>query len=278
MQFLKQKDPMQHFSYVRLLDKFSLNDTFLCLVEEYLECNCTQSAKFPFGMSDQLASSTYNFDHYLMQKTQRSAQLRLFKKIMLQSLKFLAFLHSNQLIHADIKVDNLMFCKRDAINIRFIDFGNALHVSNSVHYYDTFEIQPLAYRAPEVVFGCPFDCSIDMWSVGCLMVMLWVGKGMFDDVKDESELCELIITLFGAEEVPESFREGKYFVKFSGLLKDARKPLFKEIMSENGMPIDGIELLSEMLKLDPEKRIKPREALLHSFMSEFIEPLLYCIL
>jgi serine/threonine protein kinase len=38
----------------------------------------------------------------------------------------------------------------------------------------TYE-QSRFYRAPEVILGLPYDCAIDMWSLGCILAELLTG-------------------------------------------------------------------------------------------------------
>jgi serine/threonine protein kinase len=35
------------------------------------------------------------------------------------------------------------------------------------------------YRAPEIILGTPYDEKIDMWSVGCVLAELYLGKPLF---------------------------------------------------------------------------------------------------
>ena len=49
-------------------------------------------------------------------------------------------------------------------------------------------IQSRFYRAPEVVLGLPYDCSIDMWSLGCIAVELFVGLPIFPGVSELNQL------------------------------------------------------------------------------------------
>lgn len=46
-------------------------------------------------------------------------------------------------------------------------------------YYDEFELQTLLYRAPEAMFGVPFGPEIDIWSLGCIVAELYIGKPLF---------------------------------------------------------------------------------------------------
>jgi non-specific serine/threonine protein kinase len=40
-------------------------------------------------------------------------------------------------------------------------------------------ITPVALRAPELIFGDPFDQSIDVWSIGCLLFEFLTGTPLF---------------------------------------------------------------------------------------------------
>ena len=64
--------------------------------------------------------------------------------------------------------------------IRLVDFGNAIRGSREcLQYYDDFEIQTLGYRAPEVLVGVPFGAPIDCWSLGVVLLELFVGSNPF---------------------------------------------------------------------------------------------------
>ena len=55
------------------------------------------------------------------------------------------------------------------------DLGNAIRPSEASLYQETYEIQTLGYRAPEVLLGSPFGTPIDMWSLGVCLVELFKG-------------------------------------------------------------------------------------------------------
>ena len=57
-----------------------------------------------------------------------------------------------------------------------IDFSNAMARSEAAAYHDTFDVCTLAYRAPEVLYGLPFDCKIDLWSLGVTLAELYSGR------------------------------------------------------------------------------------------------------
>lgn len=77
-----------------------------------------------------------------------------------QLLAALAFLRQNELIHADIKPENVLLADEDGsrCKIRLADFGNMLRNTEEdiSQYYDSFQLQTLFYRAPEVILGTKF--------------------------------------------------------------------------------------------------------------------------
>lgn len=61
-----------------------------------------------------------------------------------------------------------------------MDFGNAMTPDDTSAYFDDFQVQSLYYRAPEVLLGSwNFGYPIDMWSLGCVIVELFIGKPLF---------------------------------------------------------------------------------------------------
>ena len=104
------------------------------------------------------------------------------KKITKQLLIALDFIHSQGIIHADIKPENILLSGAilnkkylNQIDIRLIDFGSSCFVTDTLTTY----IQSQAYRAPEVIVGGNYDTKIDIWSVGCVIAELIIGEELF---------------------------------------------------------------------------------------------------
>ena len=57
-------------------------------------------------------------------------------------------------------------------------------------------MQSLAYRSPENILGMQLNCGIDMWSFGCILVEMLIGRPIFIPI-DERELLEQIIQRIG---------------------------------------------------------------------------------
>ncbi|KAF7664431.1 hypothetical protein LDENG_00176380, partial [Lucifuga dentata] len=61
--------------------------------------------------------------------------------------------------------------------VKLIDFGLALQSSEVER---GMIVQPIPYRAPEVVLGLPFTEAIDMWGLGCVLACMYLGDNLFD--------------------------------------------------------------------------------------------------
>uniref|UniRef100_A0A3Q2R186 Homeodomain-interacting protein kinase 2-like n=1 Tax=Fundulus heteroclitus TaxID=8078 RepID=A0A3Q2R186_FUNHE len=152
-----------------------------------------------------------------------------------QLLVALDALKSIGLVHCDIKPDNIMLVNHESqpFKVKLIDFGNAMKTS-------TLEmvkrIQALGYRAPEVVLGLPLDEAVDTWSLGCVLFI------------------RVITQLHGLPE-DESFDDLPKL--YPGLDDPVEAKDTQAFMS----------LLKRMLHVNPAKRITPRQALGHRFIT-----------
>jgi dual specificity protein kinase YAK1 len=74
------------------------------------------------------------------------------------------------IIHCDLKPENILL-DREVDRVRIIDFGSACYSGNKIYKY----IQSRYYRAPEIALGIGYNSSIDMWSLGCVAMELFMG-------------------------------------------------------------------------------------------------------
>lgn len=51
-----------------------------------------------------------------------------------------------------------------------IDFGSACYFNKTTYPY----IQSRYYRSPEVILGCGYSPQIDIWSLGCIAVEVYI--------------------------------------------------------------------------------------------------------
>uniref|UniRef100_A0A671YHT5 Protein kinase domain-containing protein n=1 Tax=Sparus aurata TaxID=8175 RepID=A0A671YHT5_SPAAU len=114
----------------------------------------------------------------LMKESWTPLRLNEIRPVIHQLLVAFDALNSIGVIHTDLKPDNIMLVnhKDQPYRVKLIDFGLATPV-NMLEAGDT--VQPIGYRAPEVMLGLPLSEAIDMWGVGCVMAFLCFGRNLF---------------------------------------------------------------------------------------------------
>lgn len=130
--------------------------------------------------------------------------LKLLKTFCRKILQGLAYIHSMNVLHCDIKPENIMIklpssaflddnLDEDSIIIKIVDFGTSCFTNEISYSY----IQSRFYRAPEVIIGAKYDNKIDIWSFGCIVTELLTGDPLLPG-RFELEQIGLILELFGA--------------------------------------------------------------------------------
>ncbi|XP_047524502.1 serine/threonine-protein kinase PRP4 homolog isoform X1 [Pieris napi] len=109
-----------------------------------------------------------------------------------QILLALKLLKKSEIVHADIKPDNILV-NESKVQLKLCDFGSAAHVSdNNLTPY----LVSRYYRAPEIILGLPYDYGVDMWSTACTIYELATGQILFDG-KTNNEMLKFFMDLKG---------------------------------------------------------------------------------
>ncbi|KAK8835266.1 MAP kinase kinase kinase kinase activity protein [Tritrichomonas musculus] len=88
-------------------------------------------------------------------------------------LSALSYLHSQEMIHSDVKPQNILFS--NTCDIKLADFGIA-HNLNSISVQQTGKKDGTPfYMAPEMINGRPISSSIDIWALGITAFEMIVG-------------------------------------------------------------------------------------------------------
>ncbi|CAJ2676922.1 unnamed protein product [Trifolium pratense] len=208
----------------------------LYLVFEYMQCDLTRVISRP---GERLSESQI-------------------KCYMQQLLLGLQHCHERGVMHRDIKASNLLIDKRGVLKIADFGLANSLRVKPKGPL--TNRVVTLWYRAPELLLGSTdYDYSIDIWSVGCLLGEMFVGRPILPG-RTEIEQIHMIYKLCGSP--PED-----YLTKMK--LKTSFRPphRYKASFEENfkDFPSSALNLLTTLLDFDPQLRGTAASALESQF-------------
>eukprot|EP00127_Corallochytrium_limacisporum_P000389 Clim_evm84s11 gene=Clim_evmTU84s11 len=99
-----------------------------------------------------------------------------------QIVSGVAYLHSNNIVHRDVKDENVIL--DEFYNIKLIDFGSAAYMEPG-KLFSTF-CGTLEYCSPEVLLGNKYPGpELEIWSLGVTLYTIIFGENPFYDV-DES--------------------------------------------------------------------------------------------
>ncbi|XP_061171447.1 peripheral plasma membrane protein CASK-like isoform X3 [Saccostrea echinata] len=156
---------------------------------------------------------------------------------MRQILDALRYCHANNIIHRDLKPHCVLLAsKENSAPVKLGGFGVATQLPES-GFISGGRIGTPQYMAPEVVKREPYGKPVDVWGCGVMLFTLLGGHPPFVGTKDH--LFEQI--------VKGSYHMKKQWLNISNYAKD---------------------LVSQMLEVDPEKRITVEEALQHPWIKE----------
>lgn len=108
-------------------------------------------------------------------------------------LQCMSALRKLNVMHCDIKPENILCEQPNEWRVKVADFGIACYMDRRKHDY----IQSRPYRAPEVILGNKtITPAIDVWSLGCLVFELFMGAQLFVQPNSHRTL-RLMIDLLG---------------------------------------------------------------------------------
>ena len=186
-----------------------------------------------------------------------------------QLLLALAFLRRFDVVHSDVKPENVLFAPGDSLKL--IDFGSSCFSRETKFSY----IQSRYYRAPEVILGMPYSYAIDMWSLGCLLAELYTGKPIFPGECEKDQLyCIIEVLGLPPLEMYMTSKRTHWFFSGSGALR----PFKSKSGSLRGISTCSLEeklpgasiwflhFLRQCFEWSPGQRLSPEQALAHSWV------------
>ena len=164
---------LHHENVVEFQESFVSKGNFF-LVFEYVEKNLLEVLEeSPHGLSPKLIRS-----------------------LVYQMCKAVDYLHKNNMIHRDVKPENLLIDEK--LNLKLCDFGFARKVklnknNNNVDTMTDY-VATRWYRSPELLLsGGIYGPEVDYWAIGCIMGELADGNPMFPG-EDEVALLKYWVT------------------------------------------------------------------------------------
>ncbi|XP_051870180.1 homeodomain-interacting protein kinase 4-like [Pristis pectinata] len=179
-------------SEIRVLKLFQNVDTNNFHIVQFLECFHSNGKSYL--VFELLEQNLLDF-----QKANNFAPLpaKHIRIIAIQLLRALVKLKELSIIHTDIKPDNIMLVEhiRFPFRVKVIDFGSASLLPEVQHINEPY-IQARYYRSPEILLGLPFCEKLDMWSLGCVLAELRLGRPLYPG-KNQYDQIRIIVEAQG---------------------------------------------------------------------------------
>ncbi|AED91762.1 putative mitogen-activated protein kinase kinase kinase STE-STE11 family [Arabidopsis thaliana] len=151
-------------------------------------------------------------------------------------LEGLVSMHSHGYVHCDLKSDNLLiFSRKDSASceLKIFDFGNCRQVGEVP---DHWKSDYPYVGTPESFFDGVAKKTLDLWSLGCLVLKIYTGEQPWERVTS---------------------------VDFVNFLSDGEAPNIPEYV-----PCDAREFIETCFAREHEKRGTASELLLHPFLCQ----------
>jgi serine/threonine protein kinase len=231
---IKKLQILNHPQIPKILNYFQL-ETFMCVVFEN-HGTTTLRNKMDFY---------YNKDIYTI------SSLRSLNDIIIlftQLVDILAYIHSVNIVHNDLKPENIIWGYDNKIYL--IDFGSAAfsNITGSTKRSRTISY---AGSAPELIKNVKIskenECFIDIWSLGVIMMDVIIGFIVLDGTDESESIEEMLINNIWDFNI----MLGNYFSEYPKLME-----LWDSVPDELKM------IISKCLSLNPTKRPKMNELLL----------------
>lgn len=213
-----------------------------------------------------------NLYEFIKSNSFRGFSLKIVRRFTKQMLNSLLLLKQHKVIHCDLKPENILLTHPLHSEIKVIDFGSSCFENEKVYTY----IQSRFYRSPEVILGMTYGMPIDMWSLGCILAELYTGVPIFPGENEQEQLA-CIMEVFGPPEkhlIEKSTRRKLFFdslgkprltVSSKGRRRRPSSKTLQQVLKCDDEAF--IDFLTKCLRWDPDRRMKPDEAVRHEFIT-----------
>lgn len=199
---------------------------------------------------------------------------RLVNKLLIQLLHAINWCHRNNIIHRDVKPENLLVDSKTH-QLKLCDFGFARNLQKDDDFAVTEYVATRWYRAPELLVGTnKHTPAVDIWPVGCIWVEMCSAEPLFPG---DSEIDQIYIIQEGLGNALPSNLLGffKNNAKYAGLSlpqpdlysNDMRASLVQRLKKQHQVALsyfhtdNRLDLLLKILRIDPDNRISVADAI-----------------
>ncbi|KAI6192098.1 putative serine/threonine-protein kinase [Aphelenchoides bicaudatus] len=207
----------------------------------------------------------------LKQMEERKKKFRIaeVKTLMQQLLSGCAYMHDEWVIHRDLKTSNLLLSHNNILKIG--DFGLAREYGDPLKNYTPIVVT-LWYRSPELLLGDKlYSTAVDVWSIGCIFGEFLRLKPIFPGTSEIEQLNRIF-----AETGTPNDKIWPGYSELPGVKKWILPPNKTNQLRTKYMPDlkseAALELMQQLLTLDPNRRISCNAALKHQFFTEDPKP------
>ena len=124
----------------------------------------------------------------------------------------ISYLHSKNIVHRDLKLENIMINEKGFIKI--IDFGISKELDPEL--YTNTVCGTAEYMAPELLEGLSYNKSVDLWAIGIIIYELMFGGHPFNEDDEEMVVADYKEQIQNTELFPD---KEKYDIQYSEELK-----------------------------------------------------------